>query len=60
MTLLMRDREKIEEGKKEGRKEYQLLLRAIPRDSDDFKLALTAEDAVIEALMEKYNIYSEE
>ena len=26
MTLLMRDREKIEEGKKEGRKEYQLLL----------------------------------
>ncbi|WP_026654306.1 Rpn family recombination-promoting nuclease/putative transposase [Butyrivibrio sp. AE3003] len=56
MTLLMRDNEK----KKEGRKEYQLLLRAIPKESDDFTLALTAEDDVIEALMEKYNIYSEE
>lgn len=52
MTLLMRDNEK----KKEGRKEYQLLLRAIPKESDDFTLALTAEDSVIESLLEKYNI----
>ena len=52
MTLLMRDREKIEEG----RKEYQLLLRTIPRDSDDFLIALNAEDDVIEALYKKYDI----
>ena len=52
MTLLQRDREK----KKEGRREYQLLLRTIPKDSDDFALALTAEDAIIEALLEKYDI----
>lgn len=56
MTLLMRDREKIEEGRKEGRKEYQLLLRTIPRDSDDFLIALNAEDDVIEALYKKYDI----
>lgn len=56
MTLLMRDREKLEEGRKEGRKEYQLLLRTIPRDSDDFLIALNAEDDVIEALYKKYDI----
>ncbi len=54
MTLLMRDKEK----KKEGRKEYQKLLSVIPRDSEDFSIALSGDDDVIETLYEKYDISS--
>ncbi len=56
MTLLMRDKEK----KKEGRKEYQQLLRVIPRDSEDFSIALSADDDVIESLYNQYGINKEE
>ena len=50
------ERHGMKKGRKEGRKEYQLLLRTIPRDSDDFLIALNAEDDVIEALYKKYDI----
>ena len=68
MTLLMRDREKIEEGRREGliegRKEgalkYQKLLCVIPKDSEDFMFALSASPDELETLYIKYNIHSEE
>ena len=57
MTLLMRDKEK----RKEGRKEFAQLIMAIPQGSDDYLLALQSveDDTVIESLCEKYGIEEE-
>ena len=53
-------RESRKEGNAEGQKKLQKLLKKIPKESEDFEIALDASSDKLEELYKKYEIHSED